>query len=263
MILCESIDTLAMAYLDDELAAEERRELELHLTDCAGCRAHLDGERAEHDLLQRALAAPPAPELLRARVGRALDAEDVNAVRAERKRWSQWLLPGSAMLAAAAAIAVFVGVQSRSSGTDPVAREAVSVVSRPLPMEVSGPATGPWLRANFSMEVPQVDVPGATELGARLFPHGISGHDGAVRTYRMQMGDKEFGLRIVMIRDLRDGDLTGGDEVTTNGRTLHVIEADGRVVVTELGPEHMGFIFVAPELSTDELVWLASRMSRP
>jgi len=34
MSLCESIDTLAMAYLDDELAAEERHELEAHLTEC-------------------------------------------------------------------------------------------------------------------------------------------------------------------------------------------------------------------------------------
>ena len=44
--LCHSIDTLSMAYLDDELAAEERRELELHLGECASCRGHLDGERS-------------------------------------------------------------------------------------------------------------------------------------------------------------------------------------------------------------------------
>ena len=47
MSLCASIDTLSMAYLDDELAAEERRELELHLVDCASCKQHLDGERTD------------------------------------------------------------------------------------------------------------------------------------------------------------------------------------------------------------------------
>ena len=41
MSLCESIDTLAMAYLDDELASEERRELETHLHDCNACRAEV------------------------------------------------------------------------------------------------------------------------------------------------------------------------------------------------------------------------------
>ena len=85
MSLCESIDTLAMAYLDDELAGEERHELEAHLTECAACRAHLDGERIDQQLLRRALVAPPAPDLLRAKIGRALDAED----RAALRRWTQ------------------------------------------------------------------------------------------------------------------------------------------------------------------------------
>ena len=55
MSLCDSIDTLSMAYLDDELAVEERHELETHLTECAICRTHVDGERADHELLQRVL----------------------------------------------------------------------------------------------------------------------------------------------------------------------------------------------------------------
>ena len=45
--LCESIETTAMVYLDDELATEERRELELHLLDCTGCRQHVEHERTE------------------------------------------------------------------------------------------------------------------------------------------------------------------------------------------------------------------------
>ena len=73
MSLCESIDTLAMAYLDDELASEERHELEAHLTECADCRAQLEGERADHALIKRALVIAPAPDLLRAKLIRALD----------------------------------------------------------------------------------------------------------------------------------------------------------------------------------------------
>src|SRR5258706_14037565 len=104
MSLCQGIDTLSMAFLDDELAGEERRELELHLLDCPSCRDHVDGERADLELVRKALVAPPAPALLKARIARALDAEDAAAVRSVRRRWSQWMLPGSAIFAAAAAI---------------------------------------------------------------------------------------------------------------------------------------------------------------
>src|SRR5262245_65796919 len=92
MSLCNSIDTLAMAFLDDELAAEERRELELHLLDCASCRQHVDGERADISLVRKALVAPPASAMLKARIARALDDEDAQAARRERRRWSQWVL---------------------------------------------------------------------------------------------------------------------------------------------------------------------------
>ncbi|HSR98341.1 MAG TPA: zf-HC2 domain-containing protein, partial [Kofleriaceae bacterium] len=104
MSLCHSIDTLAMAFLDDELAGEERRELELHLLDCASCRQHVESERADISLVRKALVVPPASAMLKARIARALDAEDVEAARRDRRRWSQWVLPGSAIAAAAAAI---------------------------------------------------------------------------------------------------------------------------------------------------------------
>ena len=104
MNLCESIDTLAMAYLDDELAAEERRELESHLTGCGSCRAHLDDERAEHALVVRALAAPPAPDRC------ALESPSRSTVKMPSSRtqrapaWTRWMLPGVAIAGAAAAI---------------------------------------------------------------------------------------------------------------------------------------------------------------
>src|ERR1041384_284168 len=102
MNLCQSIDTLAMAYLDDELVGEERRELELHLLGCAACKQHVDSERADLQLVRKALVAPPAPDMLKARIGRALDLEDKEQARVQRRRWTAFLLPGSASIAAAA-----------------------------------------------------------------------------------------------------------------------------------------------------------------
>ena len=119
MSLCQSIDTLAMAFLDDELAAEERRELELHLIDCSGCRQHVETERAELQMMRKALAAPPAPDMFKARLARALDNEDREASRVESQRkrslLGRMLLPGAAMVAAAAAIVVFVAIKPAST----------------------------------------------------------------------------------------------------------------------------------------------------
>src|SRR5947209_5023110 len=72
MTLCHNIETLSMAFLDDELVAEDRRELELHLLDCASCRQRGDAERADLGMIRKALVAPPASALLKARIGRAL-----------------------------------------------------------------------------------------------------------------------------------------------------------------------------------------------
>src|SRR6187401_1034467 len=156
MSLCQSIDTLAMAFLDDELVSEERRELELHLLSCATCKAHVESERAEIALVRKALAPPPAPALLKVSIQRLLDAEDRAAARDVRRRWTRFLLPGSASLAAAAALAVFVFAQPVHDGpaaSGGVAREAVRVQSRKMPLEVQGPSTGQWLRQNFAANV--------------------------------------------------------------------------------------------------------------
>jgi hypothetical protein len=250
MSLCESIDTLAMAYLDDELAAEERHELETHLTECTACRAQLDAERSEHVMLRTALVAPPATDLLRAKIGRALDGED----RAARRQWSQYLLPGSAMLAAAAAIAMFVGVKpagQREVGT--VTRAAVSQQMRQLPLE-RGPETGNWLHANFQLD-PQ---PNDNLLGTRLLPRGVNGHDGALLAYQMDLEGRRFVATVLAVRDIRDEEMQDGDEVKIGDRTLHVMQQDGQTAVSYVDSRrHIGFLYMAPDIAPNELVWLA------
>lgn len=258
MSLCESIDTLAMAYLDDELAAEERHELEAHLTECASCRTHLDGERADQDLLHKALAAPPAPDLLRAKVARALDGED----RAQRRRWASFLLPGSAMVAAAAAIAVFVAVKPQGEQhVGPIARDAVRQQSRQLPLEVEGPSTAPWLRQNFAaFEPPDPDK----LIGARLLPQGVNGHDAALMSYRMTVDGSGFVMSVLAVRDLRDDEMQDGDEIRIGGHTLHVLDDDGKTAITYVdSSHHIGYMFMAPALDVNELIWLVGGLVGP
>lgn len=268
MSVCKTIETLSMAYLDDELATEERHELEAHLTECASCRAAIDGERADHSLIRRALATPPAPDLLRARIGRALDEHDRASNKEQRRRFSSYLLPSSAILAAAAAIAVFVGVQAPSTKhVANVAKDAVMQGTRSLPLEVQGASTGPWLQQHFASDVqpPEFVESGAQLLGARLLPNGINGHDAALMSYQVMLaGRPPFVLSVLAVHDLRDDELRNGTPVRVNDRTMFVFESRDQVgrrqtVVSYVAPNNVGFMFVAPELSVGELISLVSR----
>jgi anti-sigma factor RsiW len=268
MTVCNSIDTLSMAYLDDELATEERHELEAHLTECASCRGMLERERADRSMIRRALAAPAAPDVLRARINRALDVQDREETKEQRRRWTSYMLPSSAILAAAAAIAVFVGVQAPSpekaatSLATTVAHDAVRVSTRSLPLEVEGPSTGPWLQQHFSGDIqpPQFVENSAQLIGARLLPNGINGHDAALMRFQIRLVNKApFDLLVLAVHDLRDDEMRDGTPVRVNNRTLYVAPSKderGQVqaVVSYDAPNRVRFMFIAPELSVEELI---------
>jgi anti-sigma factor RsiW len=256
MSLCHSIDTLSMAFLDDELAPEERRELELHLLDCTGCRQHVDAERADISLVRKALVAPPAPALLKARIARALDAEDAAANRGARRRWSQWFLPGSAMAAAAAALVLFVGLGG-PGGSDGATRAIHDVrKTHSLPLEVQGASTGPWLRDHFApVEPPQFTEPGIALLGARLLPNGIANHDAALLQYLVSIGVSRVPLTAIVLKDIRGDELGGGQAYRLGSLVLRVHDADGMPAVTYIDPvDHVGYVFASERLSTAELL---------
>jgi anti-sigma factor RsiW len=258
MSLCESIDTLAMAYLDDELVVEERRELELHLLDCAACKKHVDGERADLELVRKKLVAPPAPDLLKARISRALDVEDKEQARQMRRRFSQWILPGSATILGAAAILMFVFVrpqQINTSSAGSVAQDVVRQQTRSLPLEVQGASTGPWLRQHFRpVEPPQFSEPGIDLVGARLT--SVAGHEAALLKYMVSVGNNQFTLTAVLIDGIREDQLSGGQPIKVGERTLHVHDANGTPAITYVDKEGMGYTFAAERLSPQELLEL-------
>lgn len=259
MSLCESIDTLAMAYLDDELAAEERRELELHLGECASCKGHLESERTEISLVRKALVPPPAPDMLKARISRALDAEDKTAARDGRKKWQRYLLPGSALAAAAAALAVFLGAgvmdTTENKKESAVASEVLRQQTRSLPLEVQGPSTGPWLRANFApVEPPQFQEPGIQLIGARAT--AIAGHDAAQLRYLVTVGVNRVLLTAMLIADLQGDELQGGQPVQMGRLTLHVYDVGGLPAVTYVDENRIGYVFTSERMNVRELLSL-------
>lgn len=262
MSLCESIETLAMAYLDDELAGEERRELELHIGDCSECKRHLDTERAEHSMLRAALVAPPAPDIVKARISRALDDEDTRVAGAERQaarsRMGRWLLPGSAIAAAAAAILVFAGVgfnRTPNERVPAVAKEVVRQQTRSLPLEVQGASTGPWLRQNFApaVEPPQFTEPGIELIGARAT--AVAGHDAALLRYLVNVGVNRVSLTAVMIADLRGDELSNGQELRLGNLVVHLHDADGQPAISYIDQQrHVGYVFTSERMSMQELI---------
>ena len=259
MSLCNSIDTLAMAFLDDELAAEERRELELHLLDCASCRQHVDGERAEIALVRKALIAPPASAMLKARIARALDAEDAEATRRERRRWSQWVLPGSAMIAAAAAILLFVGVGAPDPGSgSAVIGDVARQQTNPFPLEVRGVSTtGQLLRNLAPVEPPQFTQPGIELVGGRLLPNGIGNHDAALLQYLVTMGSARFELTGFVLKDVRGDELSGGQPLEVGNKVLRIHDANGMPIVTYVDPRYrVGYVFASRYTTAEELVQL-------
>ncbi len=262
MSLCQSIDTLAMAFLDDELVAEEQRELELHLLDCASCRSHVEGERADLELVRKALVAPPAPDMVKARITRALDAEDRESVKADRQRSlsfiGRWMLPGAAMAVAAVAIFAFVLVRPPAPNeSGAVAKEVVRQQTRTLPLEVQGAGTGPWLRENFApinppeFRTPSLDI---KLLGARLT--AVSGHNAAQLRYVVTQGANRFTLTAVVIDDLHNDELTGGTAIKFGDRVLHVHDANGIPAVTYVDEHYMGYAFASERLTAQELLEL-------
>jgi anti-sigma factor RsiW len=246
-----------MAYLDDELVAEERRELELHVLECATCKKHVDSERADLDLVRKALVAPPAPDLLKARIAKSLDVEDREAAREVRRKWSQYILPGAAGLVAVAAMLMFVFVRPQVAGTSAgsVAQEAVRQQSRAMPMEVQGASTGPWLREHFRpVEPPRFTEPGIQLIGARLT--AVAGHEAALLKYRVSIGTNEFTLNAILIDGIRENQLSGGQAIKVGERTLHVHDANGVPAITYVDEQGMGYTFSAERLSPQELLEL-------
>jgi anti-sigma factor RsiW len=263
-MLCQSIDTLAMAFLDDELAAEEKRELELHLIDCASCKTHVETERAELQSIRKALAPPPAPDMVKARLAVMLDTADREEQQRDRQRarstFGRWLLPGAAMIAASAAIFAFVMIRPPAAPqTAAVAKEVVRQQTRTLPLEVRGASTGPWLRENFSSAIspPQFRAQRGLDItlqGARLT--AVNGHNAAQLRYLVTSGDSRFTLTAVVIDELSNDDLTGGTPVRVGDRTLHIHDANGIPAVTYVDENHMGYAFASERLAPQELLEL-------
>lgn len=239
--ICSSIDTLAMTYLDDELADEELRDFEMHMIDCAACRTRVDAERDALADLRRKLAPPPTPDLMRARLVATLDGEDARTSHeGRRSRVSGWLLPGAASFAAIAALALF----------------AWSRVPEKVPESVASDV------ARTQLQSPRIALPVIAGEGP------VQDRIDLVATSRSQLRDRDVFQQLYWVRE-RAGDHTiqasvfdarglefeGGERVNANGLVLWVHEVlDGKWVVLHRTRDGVGIGFSSPDLPPEQLV---------
>jgi hypothetical protein len=172
----------------------------------------------------------------------------------------RWFLPGSATVAAAAAVIlalVAVRPSSEQSRSGAMAKEVVRQQTRTMPLEVRGASTRPWLRENFApIEPPQFRAPqyDIELLGARLT--AVAGHNAAQLRYLVISGGNRFTLTAVVIDELRADDLAGGTAIKFGDRTLYVHDANGLPAVTYVDEHHMGYAFASERLTSQELLEL-------
>jgi anti-sigma factor RsiW len=253
--VCNSIDTLSMTYLDEELAPEEKRELELHLLDCSSCRERVSEERQEVELLRQKLAMPAAPELVRVKVMRMLDKEDAQGSRTLLKeRVGRWLLPGASIAAAAAALMVFAFAGTTGERSGEVLPFAKVVSQRQTPLMIRGEApTQTWLQTQIDGTVaPRFE--GIDLLGGDVVQ--IEGRAMAKLVYEVRTtSPQRLQLQGYLFR-VRPGELTSGQAAECSGRLLHVTQIGDQPAVTYIDENEVGYIFASRDLSAETMLKL-------
>lgn len=118
---CDEAQELITARVDNELSETERRAIDGHLALCRLCQQAFDQERQIKQQLRLTSAAIVAPEVLREKVGGALDKSTVWDLFNDRIRalvTTRWVRPG---LAVALVLLVISAVMFRVTGDSGIA----------------------------------------------------------------------------------------------------------------------------------------------
>jgi anti-sigma factor RsiW len=190
----ESLNVQALA--DGELDAAASAAAERHLEGCAECRAQFAGDQRLGAALRTRATRHRAPAALAARLGAALDAEDVAPPAAAPRRGAWPRLPGYWPGAASGALAAGVAALVLSVGLgrgapDPLAHDVVAahlralVSGRAIDVETSDRHTvKPWFAGKVDVAPPVADfaAQGFALAGGRV--DFVDGVRAAVVVYR-------------------------------------------------------------------------------
>ena len=162
---CRDLETQLTPYLDGELIAEARIEVEAHLASCPTCPRQVEIERHNLSVIREAVreANPPAPPAFKARLFENI-ARDANR--------QQRLGVGRVMaVAAGMTFAIVIGHhQYRSHQRSLYEQDAALRHARQFPLEIeqSPDAIERWFGGKLEHPVNVPRFPNATATGARL-----------------------------------------------------------------------------------------------
>lgn len=162
---CRDLETELTPYLDGELIAEARVEVEGHLATCDVCRKHVERERHNLSVIQQAVKAdaPVAPEAFKARLFENLRHDADLQRRAGLRR--------VAAMAAGVTVALVVGHQAwRGHQRRLYEQDAAMRHARQFPLEIeqSPEAIERWFGGKVDYRVSVPRFPNARAAGARL-----------------------------------------------------------------------------------------------
>ncbi|MEW5737501.1 MAG: zf-HC2 domain-containing protein [Myxococcota bacterium] len=163
---CRELETAQTPYLDGELIAEARQDVESHLATCAACRKRVEVERHNLTLIRTASkdGCPPAPQALRSRIFDAVRRDDT---RRRRLR----VIKFSAAAAGLTLAVVAANHQYRAFQRGLFERDAALRHARQFPLEIQQPRTQDierWFGGKLDHPVNVPRFVNATAAGARL-----------------------------------------------------------------------------------------------
>lgn len=226
---CRDLEPQLTPYLDEELIAEARAEVEGHLATCTACAQLAERERHTlHRLREAARAgAPTAPEAFKARLFASVrhDAERQRNARAAR-----WVA-----VAAGVTVAAVVGHQQyRSHQRRLFEQDAALRHARHFPLEIEQPqaaALEQWFGGKLDHRVTVPRFPNARAAGARL----LQVRDKPAAYIRYDTARQQLGLFV--FHDDHDVDV-GAEPALGSSHGYNVVSwRDGDVVyqlVTDL-----------------------------
>ena len=163
---CLALDRLLYPYLDGELLADERLELEQHFSGCAACSKAVETERNALAIIRAAARAgsPAAPQSLKNSLLAGIHGE-------QRKRRHRRLLRWSAAAASVAICTLAANHQWRAFQRRLFIEDVTSRYARQFPLEIQQRTPREleaWFGGKLKHRVNVPRFPNATASGARL-----------------------------------------------------------------------------------------------
>ncbi len=163
---CHDLDRLLYPYLDGELVAEERVDLEQHFSSCDACAKQVQAERTALAVIRTAAnnGSPRAPESLKRNLLAGIHGEQRRLRQARMLRWS-------AAAASVAICAVAANYQWRSFQRRLFIEDVTARYARQFPLEIqqrSPRELEAWFGGKLKHRVTVPRIMNATAAGARL-----------------------------------------------------------------------------------------------